>query len=104
MEDVHTVCHQFKLLRENCHLNIDYSLIKCYKHSFEKVIIYLNYDDDKNIDVTTEREKFENIVEDSLLKNFDLYLVPKYTEYKTNEKWFEYSNVVEFVLKRNTAD
>ena len=85
-------------------MNIDYSLIKYYKHSFEQVIIYLNYDNDKNIDVMTEREKFEDIVEDSLLKNFGWYLVPKYTEYKANEKWFEYSNVVEFVIKKKTAD
>ena len=70
MEEVSTVCRQFKLLRENCHLNIDYRLIGCYKHSFEKVIVYLNSDDNKKIEVTTEREKLEDIVEDSLLKNF----------------------------------
>ena len=103
MEDVGTVCRQFKLLRENYHLNIDYSLIECYKHSLEKVIVYLNYDDNKNIDVMTEREKFEDIVEDSLLKHFGWYLVLKYTEYKTNAKWFEYSNVVEVVLNRTTV-
>ena len=48
----------------------------------------------------TEREKFENIVEDSLLKNFGWYVVPKYTEYKVNARWFEYSNFIEFVLER----
>ena len=52
----------------------------------------------------TKREKFENIVEDSLLKNFDWYVVPKYTEYKANARWFEYSNVIEFVLKRKTVE
>ena len=53
-----------------------------------KVIVYLNYSDDKNIHVKTEREKFEDIVGDSLLKNFGWYLVPKNTEHKTNAKWF----------------
>ena len=86
MEDVSTVCRQLKRLRENSHLNIDDSLIECYKYLFERVIVYLNYDDDKNIDVMTEREKFEDIVKDSLLKNFGWYLVPKYTEYKTDTK------------------
>ena len=28
----------------------------------------------------TETEEFEDIVEDSLLKNFGRYVVPKYTE------------------------
>ena len=68
------------------------------------IIVYLNYDDDKNIYVMTEREKFQDIVEHSLLKNFGWYLVPKYTEYKTNEKWFEYRNCIEFVLQRKIAD
>ena len=80
MEDIRAVCCQFRLLRENCHLNIEYSLIECYKHLMEKVIVYLNYSDDKNFDIKTEREKSEDIVEDSLLKNFGWYLVPKYTE------------------------
>ena len=89
---------------ENCHLNIDYSLIECYKHSFQKAIAYLNYDNDKNNDIMTEREKFEGIVEDFSLKIFGWYIVPKYVEYKTNAKWFEYSYVVEFVLKRKNVD
>ena len=53
------VCCQFKLLRENCHLNIEYDLIECHKHSMKKVILYLNYRNDT--DVKTEREKFEGI-------------------------------------------
>ena len=36
MGDVNAVCRQFKLLRENCHLSIEYSLIECCKHSMEK--------------------------------------------------------------------
>ena len=79
---------------------VQYRITECYKHSYEKVIVYLNYDDDKNIDVKTEREKFEDIVEDSLLKNSRWYLVPCYTECKTNKRRFDHSNDVEFVLKR----
>ena len=75
MEDVSAVCRQFKLLREKCHLNIEYSLIECYKHLMEKVIVYLNHSDNKNIEVKTKRKKFEDIAEDSLLKNFGWYLI-----------------------------
>ena len=88
MEDISTICRQFKL-NENCHVNIGYSLIECYKHSFEKAIVYLNYDNNKHISIIFERETFEDIVEDFSLKNFFWYLVPKYVEYKTNARWKE---------------
>lgn len=70
----------------------------------EKAIICLNYDDVKNIDIQTEREKFENIAVDSLLKNSGWYIVPKYIEYRANTNWFEYCNIVEFFLKRKTVE
>ena len=38
MEDVNAVFRQFKRSSENCHLNIEYGLIECYKHSTEKNI------------------------------------------------------------------
>ena len=78
-------------------------MTECYKHSFKK-IFYLNYNNDKNIDVKTERKKFEDIVENSLLKDFGWYLAPKYIEYKTNAKWLQYDDVVEFKLKRKTVE
>ena len=75
MKDVSAVCFQFKLLKENCHLNIEYSLIECYKHSIEMITVYLNYNNNKSIDVMNEKEKFENIVEDVLFKNLSIRLV-----------------------------
>lgn len=59
-------------------MNISYTLNteECFKHSYEKTIIHLNYDDDKNMDIQTEQEKFEDIIDDSLLRNSDWYLVP----------------------------
>ena len=77
---------------------------ECYKHSFKKAIIYLNYEDEKNFDFMTEGDKFEDIVEDFSLKKLGWYLVPKYVEYEANAKWFEYSYIVEFVLKRKTIN
>ena len=49
-------------------------------------------------------EKFEDIVEDYLLKNSGLYIVPKYIEYRAKTKWFEHCNDVEFTLKRKTVE
>ena len=60
----------------------------------------MNYSNDKNINIKTEKEKFEDIVDDSLLRNLGWYLVSANTEYKVKAKWFYYSNVVKFVLKR----
>ena len=80
-DDIKTVCSQFQFLRENYHLEITYSLIPCYKHSHEKAIVNLNFDDDKDIDIKVEKEKFEDIVDDLLLKNSGWYLVPSFTEY-----------------------
>lgn len=75
MEDVNAVFRQFKRSSENCHLNIEYGLIECYKHSTEMITVYLNYNDNKSIDVMNEKEKFENIVEDVLFKNLSIRLV-----------------------------
>ena len=100
MDDIRTVCCQFQLLRENFDLEITYSLITCFKHSREKAIVYLNFNDNSDIDIKVEREKFEDIVNDLLLKNSGWYLVPSFTEYKIKAKWFKFSNVIEFVLKR----
>ena len=60
----------------------------------------MNYSNDRNIKIKTEKEKFEDIADDSLLRNLGWYLVSTYTEYKVKAKWFYYSNVVKFVLKR----
>ena len=100
MEEIGTVCCQFQILRENCDLNIQYSIIECFKHSFEKAIVYLS--NKKNIDIMTEREKFQDIPKNSLLKSSDWYFVPTYAQYRVNAKWFDYSYFVKFVLKRKT--
>ena len=59
---------------------------------------YLKFNNDKDIDIKVEREKFEYIVNDLLLKNSGWYLVPSLIEYKI--KRFKFSSVVVFVLKR----
>ena len=97
MEGVRFACCQFKLLMENYTLNNEYSLIECYKPLMEKVIVHLNYSNDKIIDVKTEREKFEDIVKHSSLKEFGWYLFLKYTKYKANPKRLKYEDVFVFL-------
>ena len=82
-------------------MEITYSLIHCYKHLREKAIIYLNFDDYKDTD--NKVEKFEDIVDDLLLKNSCWYLVPSFIEYKIKTKRFKFSNVVELVQKKRTS-
>ena len=38
-------CRYFKLMTENCDLNIEFSIHECLKHSIDKIIIFLNYDE-----------------------------------------------------------
>ena len=80
--DTESVCHQFQFLGENCDLEITYSLIHCYNYLREKVIIYIIFDDYKDIGIKVEREKFEDIVDDLLLKNSGWYPVPSFIAYK----------------------
>lgn len=56
MEDVEFFCCPFKLLQEIGDLDISFALSTCCKHERQKTIIYLNFDDDKNIDINSERK------------------------------------------------
>lgn len=49
--NIEQFCIHFKLLRENCDLEIEFHLKHCYVHKREKIIIYLSFDDGKNIDI-----------------------------------------------------
>ena len=57
MENVELICLHFKLTRENCDLEISFTLRTCHKHKREKATIYLNFNDDKNINIRLERKK-----------------------------------------------
>ena len=47
--NIEYVCRHLKLLRENCDLEIDFRIKNCYVHKREMVIVFLNFDDNKNI-------------------------------------------------------
>lgn len=82
MENIEHVCRHFKL--ENCDLEINFTLRDCLVHKCEKIIVYLNFDNDKNIDLELAREK--------LIKYVD-WLLPKHS------RWF-FSSSREYKLKR----
>ena len=50
-------------MQENCALDINITLRDCLVHKREKVIVYLNSDDVKNIDVELAPEKLIQYVD-----------------------------------------
>lgn len=56
-------------MQENCDLDINITLRDCLVHKREKVIVYLNSDDVKNIDVELAPEKLIQYVDCLLPKN-----------------------------------
>ena len=49
LDAVGKLCRKFKILRQKSNLNIDHSLGKCLKHSFDLVKVCLNYE--SNVDI-----------------------------------------------------
>ena len=68
MENIDHVCRHFKLMGENCDVNIYFTLRECFVHKREKATVYLNFENDTNINVELEEEK---------LKEYIYYLLPK---------------------------
>ena len=53
--NIEQVCRHFKLLRENCDIEIEFRLKYCYIHKCEKVLAFLNFDDNKSINVKKKK-------------------------------------------------
>lgn len=51
MWNLELICRHFKLMQENCYLDISFTLTTCHKYKLEKATIYLNFDNDKNFDI-----------------------------------------------------
>ena len=90
-------------MRENCDLDINLTLTTCHKDKREKATIYLNFDDDKNIDIKLEREKFVEYVDQLLLRDSSCFVVPSLREYKIDKRHLRFKNVVEFILRREQS-
>ena len=103
MEDVEFFCCPFKLLQEIGDLDISFALSTCCKHERQKTIIYLNFDDDKNIDINSERKKFEEYVEQSSSKDGGWFAKPYFRKCKIEKerRHFKFENIVGFVLMRD---
>ena len=99
LDTVGTLCHEFKILRQESKLNIVYYLGECLKHSFDLVKVCLNYK--PNVDIVRERIMFERLVlKDYKLQNYKWFLEPDYAPRKaaTGTKYIDFENVVDFVL------
>ena len=101
MEDVEFFCCPFKLLQEIGDLDKSFALSTCCKH--EREVIYLNFDDDKNIDINSERKKFEEYVHQSSLKDGGWFAVLYFRKCKIEKerKHSKFENIVGFVLMRD---
>ena len=66
---IEQVCRHFKLMQQNCDLDINFPSRDSFVHKREKVTVYLNFDDDKNIGIKLEQEKMEEYVDSLLPRN-----------------------------------
>lgn len=78
---------------------MDFTLTTCHKHKCEKATIYLNFDDDKNIDIMLERETFLEYVDQLLLRDSSWFVAPSFRENKIDKQHLRFENA-EFVLRR----
>ena len=86
-------------------MDINLTLTSCHKYKRENATIYLNFDDDKNIDIDIklEREKFVEYVDQLLLRDSSCFVVPSLREYKIDKRHLRFKNVVEFILRREQS-
>ena len=101
LDTVGKLCHKFEILRQKSNLSIDYSLGKCFKHSFNLVKVCLNYESD--VDIVIERIVFERLVlKYYKLQNYKWFLEPEYVPRKAiaGIKYINFENVVQFIWTR----
>ena len=67
--NIEQVCRHFKHLRENCDLAIEFWLKYCNEKKPEKVLVFLIFDDKKNVSVKIEEEKLKEYLDSLLLEN-----------------------------------
>ena len=94
MENVELICRHFKLMQEICYLDISFTLTTFHKHKRKKATTYLNFDDDKNIDLKLERKTFDEYVDQLLLRDSGWFVVPSFKKYKIDKQHLTLKNVL----------
>ena len=61
-------------MQENCDLEIQFYLKHCYVHKREKALIFLNFNNNKNIDIKTEGKKLKEYLNSLLIENLGWFL------------------------------
>ena len=89
-------------MRENCDLDINFILRDCFVHKREKATVYLNFDNDKNINIELEQEKLKEYVNYHLPIHSGWFLSSS-REYKLKRKrrYRRFENIVEFILRKD---
>lgn len=72
--NIENVCRHFKFMQENCDLEIQFYLKHCYVHKREKALIFLNFNNNKNIDIKTEGKKLKEYLNSLLIENLGWFL------------------------------
>ena len=102
MENIEYVCRHFKLMRENCDLDIDFTLRECFVHKREKATVYLNFDNDKNINVELEQKTLKEYIYCLLPKESGWFLsLSRECKLKGKSRSYKFENIVEFILRKD---
>lgn len=99
--NIENVCRHFKLMQENCDLEIQFYLKHCYVHKREKALILLNFNNNKSIDIKTEGEKLKEYLNYLLIENSGWFFVSSGQKYFKRSSRFRFENVVEFIIRRD---
>ena len=95
--NIEQFCRHFKLLRENCDLEIEFHLKHCYVHKRGKTIIYLSFDDGKNIDIKALEDKLKEYLDSLLIQNSGWFFSSS-RQCLNERSYFKFKNIVEFNL------
>ena len=102
MENIEYVCRHFKLMRENCDLDIDFTLRECFVHKREKATVYLNFDNDKNINDEPEQKTLKEYIYCLLPKESGWFLsLSRECKLKGKSRSYKFENIVEFILRKD---
>ena len=84
-------------MRENCNIEIEFRLRHCYVHKRVKVFVFLNFHDNKNIDVKVEEEKLKEYLDSLLLENSGSFFTSSRRYIKSKRSHFK------FIIRRDNS-
>ena len=94
------VCRHFKVMRENCYLNISYSIYEFFVYKVDTITFTLNYKDGE-INILAEKACFDKYFKQFDVVKPDWYNYSNYDLYDSTSKWWQkFEKNAEFVVDR----